>query len=70
MKTTRETKWKLAVVAMLVGAAALAAGVWQAHSGERYYTELTRQAVAQMQQQAAGNGISLVAKHVAVPCFW
>ncbi|MCX7008995.1 MAG: hypothetical protein NTY53_17400 [Kiritimatiellaeota bacterium] len=70
MKTTRETKWKVAVVAMLMGLAALSAQVWQARSGERFCAEQARRAVAQMQQQAAGAGNFLMAKNVPVPCFW
>jgi uncharacterized membrane protein YebE (DUF533 family) len=70
MKTTRETQWKVAAAGSLMAAAALAHQVWQAHTSERHYAELTRQAVAQMQQQAQGCGTGIAAKHVAVPSFW
>ena len=70
MKTTRETQWKLAAVGLLIGLTALTVQVWRTHSSERYYAELTRQAVAQMQRQAEENGANIAAKHVAVPCFW
>ena len=70
MKTTRETKWKLAAAAMVVALAALTVQVWSARSDARQCAALARAAVAQMQQQAQGNGTFLVAKNVPVPCFW
>lgn len=70
MKTTRETKWKVAAVGLLVAAAALTVQVWRTHSSECYYTELTCRAVAQMQQQAQGAGGFSVAQNVPIPNFW
>lgn len=70
MKTTRETKWKLAAAALVVALAALTVQVGRAYSGARFGEAQARAAVAQMQQQAQGNGTFLVAKNVPVPCFW
>ena len=70
MKTTREKIWKLAVAGLLLVLLTLSVQLWRARSSERYYANLTRQAVAQMQQQVQGTGNLLVAKNVPVPCFW
>jgi len=70
MKTTRETKWKLAAAALVVALAALTVQVWREGSGARFGEAQALAAVAQMQQQAQGNGTFLVAKNVPVPCFW
>lgn len=70
MKTTRETKWKLAAVAMVVVVAALTVQVWYAYSGACFGEAQARAVVTQIQQQAQGNDTIFVAKNVPVPCFW
>ncbi len=69
MKTTRETKWKLAAAGLVLGLAALAGQVWRTHSDGRYYGELARQSEAQMAQQAQGVCSSIAAQTIPVPCL-
>jgi hypothetical protein len=70
MKTTCDTKWKMAAAGLLVGMAVLAYQLWQERTSERYYRELARAAVAQLHQQAQGAGGFLIAKNMHVANPW
>ncbi|MCX6998361.1 MAG: hypothetical protein NTV49_15070 [Kiritimatiellaeota bacterium] len=61
MKTTRETKWKVAAAVLVFGLAALAMQTWRTHSGVRYYEELARRGVVRS---------DFAVPSISVPCLW
>jgi len=69
MKTTRETKWKMAAAVLVIGLGVLAVQTWQARSTGRYCAELASRAEAQLAQQAQGNCAAIAAQTIPVPCF-
>jgi hypothetical protein len=69
MKTTRETKWKLAAAALVIALAALTVQVGRARSDVRFYETLAQRGAAQLQQQAQGTGSAIAARTVPVPCM-
>lgn len=69
MKTTRETKWKVAAAVLVLGLAALAAQTWRTHAAVRHFEALAGRATARLEQQAQGLGTSCAARTISVPCF-
>ena len=69
MKTTRETKWKVAAAVLLCGLAVLTAQVWRAHSAVGHYEALAGWATARLERQAQGLGLNCAARTIPVPCF-
>jgi F0F1-type ATP synthase membrane subunit c/vacuolar-type H+-ATPase subunit K len=69
MKTTRETKWKLAAAMLVLGLAMLTVHVGRARSDVRYCEALAQRAAAQLQQQVQGSGACLAARTIPVPCM-
>jgi len=69
MKTTRETKWKVAAAGLVLGLAALAAQTWRAQAAVRHYEALAGRATARLERQAQGLGSSCAAQTISVPCL-
>jgi len=69
MKTTRETKWKVAAAVLVLGLAALTVWAWRAPSSERHVQAQVRRAV-RLEAQAGGPHAGMALAWFSVPAWF